>query len=161
LRLRRFADEADIVLVVLDVSQPLSEKDLGVVDGLAGRPHLIVANKTDLPRHADLSCLSGPVMISALKGWGMPELLDRLKQVAHARMGDLEYEIVVGERHVRWLQEALDSILRARGSIRDAVPPEFVAADLRCALDGLGQVTGRRVASGVLDEIFSRFCIGK
>jgi tRNA modification GTPase len=160
-RTQRHADEADIVLVVLDVSRSLSDKDVGIVNGLGGKPHLVVANKTDLPQQADLSRLAGPVMISALKGWGMPDLLERIKQVAHARLGDLEYEIVIGERHVRCIREALDAILRARQGIVDAIPIEFLASDLRCALDSLGEVTGRKVASGVLDEIFSRFCIGK
>jgi tRNA modification GTPase len=160
-RTRCRLEDADITLIVLDVSQPLTDGDLDIVGEVGVKPHLVVANKTDLPKKADLGRFDRPLNVSALKGWGMPELLDGLKQAAHAKMGDLDYEIVVGERHAACLREALGAIANATSSNENAVPPEFIASDIRCALDWIGEITGRKVSSRVLDGIFSRFCIGK
>jgi tRNA modification GTPase len=160
-RARRQLNDADIALVVLDISRPLSGADLELTEEVGERPHLIVANKSDLPQQADLGRFSQPLKVSALEGWGLPDLLGQLQAVAHERMGDLEYEIVVSERHAGCIQEALSAILRAMGALGDGIPLEFIASDVRQALNGLGEVTGRDAGSRLLDEIFSRFCIGK
>jgi tRNA modification GTPase len=153
--------QADIALVVLDTSEPLSGQDFGIITGMKGKPHLIVANKTDLPQKANLDGIAGPIRVSALRDWGMADLLEGLRQAAHLKVGDLEYEIIVSERHAACVSKAYEAVLRARTSLRNGIPLEFTASDIRSALDHLSGVTGRNVGSAVLDEIFSRFCIGK
>jgi tRNA modification GTPase len=153
--------QADIAMVVLDTSEPLSSQDFDVITGLKGKTHLIVANKTDLPQKADLDRVSSPIRISALRDWGMADLVEGLKQAAHLKIGDLEYEVIVSERHVGCLSKAHEALVRARSSLRSEIPLEFIASDIRSTLDHLGSITGRNVSSRVLDEIFSRFCIGK
>jgi tRNA modification GTPase len=153
--------QADIALVVLDTSEPLCDQDLDIILRVEAKTHLIIANKTDLPEQAETAGLGDPIRISALKGWGITELLDGLKRAAHMKVGALNYEIIVNERHAACIAKALEAVSRARASLPDAVPLELTASDIRNALDDLGRVTGRSVSSSVLDEIFSRFCIGK
>ena len=153
--------EADIALVVLDTSEPLCDQDFDIIRRVEAKTHLIIANKTDLAEQAETTGLKDPIRISALKGWGMAELLDGLKQAAHMKVGDLNDEIIVSERHAACIARALDGVSRARASLSEAIPLELTASDIRDALDNLGRVTGRSVSSRVLDEIFSRFCIGK
>jgi tRNA modification GTPase len=160
-RTRCEIDQADMTLVVLDMSEPLCQQDSDIIGEVQAKTHLIVANKTDLPQKAELTELTNPVRVSALKGWGMAELLEGLRHAAHSKIGDLDYEIIVSERHAACIREALEAVLRAHAALLDTIPLEFIASDIRTALDHLGAVTGRNVSSRVLDEIFSRFCIGK
>lgn len=169
-RTRAALDQADLALIVLDSSAPLSGEDSEILAEAGSGSCLVAVNKTDLPEKADVAGLKAavagakstePVRISALKGWGFEELLESMKQLAYTKTGTLNYEIIVSERHAANLKTALDSLSRARQAIRDRIPLEFIASDLRHAADCLGGVTGRQVSTQVLDEIFSRFCIGK
>ena len=160
-RTRRALGDADLALVVLDASEPVSEEDRTVLGEATARPHLVVANKTDLPLKAAPEELGEAIKLSALTGRGMPDLLERLRQFAHRRLGDLDCEMLVSERHAACVRRALEALTRARAAVDEGLPLEFPASDIRQALDWLGEVTGRRISRHVLDEIFSRFCIGK
>jgi tRNA modification GTPase len=171
-RTKQTIADADIALVVLDASTGLGAEDRDILSEAALKPRVVVANKADLPRAEtppsfwdEAGWPAGQrqpgIRISALTGLGVPELVERLGDVAREMVGNLNYEIIVNERHARALREALGSVRRALASVRENVPLEFIASDIRFALDCLGDVTGKRVTSGVLDEIFSRFCIGK
>ena len=76
-------------------------------------------------------------------------------------VGDLADEIVTNERHAICLGEALEAVERAEVALLEQLPLELVASDLRAALLGLGRITGSNASENLLDEIFSRFCIGK
>jgi tRNA modification GTPase len=171
-RTRQAVTEADIALVVLDASTGLSAEDCGILGELAAKPLVVVANKVDLPAAlapdklwAEVARVAGQVepgiQVSALTGTGVSELSERLGSVAREKVGDLGEEIVVNERHAAALREALVATRRAASAVAKGIPLEFLASDVRLALDCLGDVTGRRVTSKVLEEIFSRFCIGK
>jgi tRNA modification GTPase len=160
-RTRLAIEEADIALVVLDLSTPLSNKDLDIVEEVAAKPHLVVANKKDLPERAQIESFSPAVRISALRGWGLGGLLEELKKLAHARVDDLRHEVIVSERHAASIREAMEAISGAGVSVRDSVPLEIIASDIRLALECIGAITGSTASTRVLDEIFSRFCIGK
>ncbi len=151
----------DVALVVIDVSEPLTLADWDILEQAAEKCHVVVVNKIDLPLKADLGRLRRPIRVSALKGYGVEDLLEELKRVAREQAGDLDLEIVVSERHATCIRQALDAIERAKGALVGGASPELVAADLRWALEYLGEVTGENVASQLLDEIFARFCIGK
>jgi tRNA modification GTPase len=129
-----------------------------------------VANKVDLDvggeAHESKPGKGGEVVkiaarISALKGWGISELTGMLAAAARSRIGDLDCEVLVNERHTSHLRVALEATRRGVASIAEGVPLEFVASDVRSALESLGEITGRKASGAVLDEIFSRFCIGK
>jgi tRNA modification GTPase len=160
-RTRLAVEEADIALIVLDLSTPLSSKDLDIVEEVAAKPHLVVANKTDLPERAAVEALGPAVRVSALKGWGLGGLLDEIRKIAHAQVDDLSFEVIVSERHAVSIREAREAVSRAGASLRDDVPLEFTATDIRLALDSIGAITGNTASTRVLDEIFSRFCVGK
>ncbi len=160
-RTRRTLGDADLALVVIDASRPLSSEDREVLGEVAGKPHLVVANKSDLPMQAALDEFEEALRLSALEGWGVPDLMADLREFAHRSLGDLDFEVLVSERHAACVREALGSLRRAVDAVSEGLPLEFPASDIRHAMDCLGEVTGRKVARHVLDEIFSRFCIGK
>lgn len=160
-RTRRMLGDADLAVVVVDASRPLSEEDREVLGGVADKPHLVVANKSDLPPQAALGEFGGAMKLSALEGWGVPDLVAGLREFAHRSLGDLDCEVLVSERHAACVRGSLAGLRQAANAVSEGLPLEFPASDIRHALDCLGEVTGRKIARCVLDEIFSRFCIGK
>ncbi len=156
-------ESADIVLVVLDGSRKLTPEDRLVLEYVAGKNAVAVINKSDLPREAE--ALNQPVVqvsISCITGEGLEELksaiLNMQKQgIAPSR----DHAWTVNLRHKTALEQTRESLLKAHASIKDNASPEFIALDLRCALDSLGIITGATYTEDILDRIFENFCIGK
>lgn len=164
-RTRRAIAEADLALVVVDASRPQTREDYAILEEASGKPRIMVGNKVDLAGDcgAEIPLASGEacVKVSALTGWGLPGLVELLADKARQRIGDLDYDLIANERHAAHLRSALEGIKRGKESLRQNLSLEFIASDVRHAIDSIGEITGRRVASRVLDEIFSRFCVGK
>jgi tRNA modification GTPase len=160
-------DEADVVVAVLDRSQPVSEDERAFVDGLAQkRSSIVVANKVDLPGAWECgSSASWPACeVSARTGYGVAELQRRIGETIRGASAPPEATVVTNVRHRALLADArthLDRACAALAEARDAVPEELVIADVRLTLDALEAVTGRRTADEVLADIFQTFCIGK
>ncbi len=157
------AEDADLVLVVLDRSRALGSDDRGVLEATAGRPRLIVANKGDLaPAWAEADH-GAALSISAVHGTGIDTLAGQL--AAHAAAdGDHADPLVTNARQLALLRAALDHIETACASVAETggeIPEEFLIADLGRAERALEELTGARTPEDVLVEIFSRFCIGK
>lgn len=172
-RSRRAVDTAGLILFVLDESQPVNADDLRVADLLepcsrddAGRI-IIVFNKRDLPakhvHHEILERLphSPVVEISTITRAGIDRLEEVLYECLVARAGEAAEPAMVTMRQQEALRRALESTQAALRAVGEAVPLDLVAVDVRDALDTIGEVTGERVSESVLNEIFSRFCIGK
>jgi tRNA modification GTPase len=150
---------ADAVLVVGDQARA---EDLVVVTDLAGRfgsRAVLVANKADLP-----SAWSHPraVAVSAATGYGLAQLEQRIAQALDVD-GLNERPAMTNVRHIGLVERADASLARARAAVAadEALPEEFILADLHEARQSLEEVTGRRTADDVLNVIFGRFCIGK
>lgn len=183
-RTREAIAEADLALVVIDASRGETPEDEAVLKEATGKATIIVGNKVDLAGRGgtsggaagEIACgkvssggldraASSPsencIKVSALTGWGLAGLVDALADRARSRVSDLEYEVIANERHAVHLRSALESMRRSKDSLDQDLSLEFIASDIRQTIDSLGEITGSRVASRVLDEIFSRFCIGK
>ncbi|MBV8086244.1 MAG: tRNA uridine-5-carboxymethylaminomethyl(34) synthesis GTPase MnmE [Chloroflexi bacterium] len=150
-------EDADLVLMVYDLLAGWTTEDEGIVSALRTRP-LLVANKRDLVVNGQPG--TGAMAVSALTGDGLPELEEaiRARLVAHSGVDDI---LVNNLRHKNLLEQAAVHVADARASVADGRPADFVAIDLRAALTELGRLTGSEVSESLLDEIFSRFCIGK
>ncbi len=168
LRSRDQVAAADLVLVVLDASEPPAAADHDVLALTAGRPAVLVMNKCDLPARLGLADLAPEwagrpaARVSARAGAGIAELetliADAILGAGAAPGGEA---LVSSARHQAALESARDGLLRAREAVSTGLPLEFATTDLRDALQALGQITGESVSEGVIAEIFGRFCIGK
>jgi tRNA modification GTPase len=166
-RSREQLTRADLVLYLVDGSEPLAPEDTQVLGEMVDRHVLVVLNKIDLPQKLQVQelCLppSYPVVeISALTGQG----LDRLEQaVVDLVLGGgvrTEGEMVTQARHYELLVRAGEALDRSRELLAQAEPPwELLALEVKEALQALGEITGEEVGEAVLDHIFSQFCIGK
>ena len=166
MRARRAWTTADLVLVVLDSSQPLDEHDFDLLSETDSMRRLVVANKHDLPpawRESDFAAVS----VSSKTGERLDRLRAQLRLSLDGTSGGVaarDTAAVTNVRHAALLERARQALARARESV-DApggpVPEEFVLTDLNDARIALEEVTGKRTSEDLLRHIFSRFCIGK
>ena len=162
-RAQKAIAEADVRVLVLDASVPLCGENDVLPDGFA--PELIVLNKSDLPARMGEGELAArypgvpQVTVCCVTGEG----LDRLKRqlVAFAPVEDGESSALTQARHAQAALRACASLGDAAAALADGMPLDIAAVDLSAALDALGEITGETLREGVLDEIFSRFCVGK
>ena len=162
-RSRKAIEQADLLLLVVDLSAPLSEEDFRVLDLSLGKSALVIANKADLPARADLSAVHHPVVpCSALWGQGIEELHAAMASIALAgKVVPSDAVMVTNPRHKAALEGALKHVRGAEASFAVGTPEDFITIDLAAALNYLGQITGENASEDVLDAIFSQFCIGK
>jgi tRNA modification GTPase len=162
-RSRKAIEQADFVLFVIDASEPLANSDKELTDFLAEKTVLVVANKCDLPRQAELDELSWlQVSTSALTGEGLEDLENAMvNSVLGGKIVTSDALLVTNPRHKEALQRAERHLAHARAAVDEKMPDDFVTIDLTAALYALGEITGETVTDELLDTIFSRFCIGK
>ena len=160
-RSRASLEKAELILHVLDASEPLTPADENYLREFAGKKRILVVNKVDLPRRLDLDS-SGMVEISCSNGAGLEQLKDAIKELVWA--GEIHAEmlqVMINSRHQ-------DALRRARAATRltiDALTAnqtlELAAMDLRIAVNAVGEIVGKTTTEDLLDSIFSQFCIGK
>jgi tRNA modification GTPase len=156
---RAMAD-ADLTLVIVDLSAPLDDGDRELIAHARGQGRFLIAgNKSDLPARA---ALDEPfVRVSALTGEGIPELRRRIVETAAPAGIEQEYGFITSVRHEARLREALEALGRAREATRQSIPHEMLLLDIYAALQALDAITGATTADDILNRIFSTFCIGK
>lgn len=161
-RARKTLSEADVALLVVDASQPLTEEDRQLLTTPAGCPSAVLLNKQDAavitPEDLAKWNLTAPVFsLSAMTGEGLPQVKDYLRQ----HLKTPQQLMLTHERHMSVARQALERLQQARHALYTGEPTDFVAVDLHEALYLLGRITGESVDEKLLDDIFSRFCVGK
>jgi tRNA modification GTPase len=157
-----------LLLVMLDSSQELTDEDKFVLKEAESAPHILIFNKSDLPQKLDTSALphpfreEKPIKISALKGTGLKELIEALKQKRLSSSAKVKSEgyVVTSARHKSALDECASSLENALAVLENQ-PLEIIALELRLAREALNEIVGKALPDDILDIIFSRFCIGK
>jgi tRNA modification GTPase len=156
--------DADLVLIVLDSSEPASSEDERLLALVAQRTAILVANKSDktsLQFQVPSSQLRG-VRVSALTGAGIPELrAEILRHVGGEVEGRSETGFLTNARHQGLVRDSLAGLDAGVVAVRSRVPHEMVLLDLYSALRPLDEITGATTNDDILNLIFSRFCIGK
>ncbi len=163
---RRHIRESDMVLHVLDASVPISHDEQTFFEALAGKTIFIVRNKMDLAEDAASALparMAGAPVIetSAKHNTGMDLLKKRIIEIAKSRQADKPEQPMPNYRHKALLLEAREALAQAIANLDQNASPELVSIDLRQAHDRLGEITGSTATPDVLDDIFSRYCIGK
>ena len=147
-RTRRQVERADLVLQVVDASAPRGGA-------------LLVLNKSDLGEHASWRGTEG-VRISCLKNAGLAQLEDAIiARITGGHAAQRDWSVAINARHHACLAKALEYSNAAHRALIDKLSPEFVAEELRGALDAVGEVVGKADSEEILGKIFSTFCIGK
>ena len=162
-RSRRALAEADLVILMLDSSQPQTKEDTDLIGRVEGKSTVMVANKSDLPRITVSSSMpAGAVRTSMVTGEGVKALKERMVEAALNGKGVGSGEALVSNaRQKAALESAAGHLASAEEALVKGLADDFVTIDLTAALNSLGEITGETVTEDLLHTIFSKFCIGK
>lgn len=164
-RALKLAAEADLILLILDTSRPLSADDEVLLQNVSREKVLVVLNKTDLPQAVEAEDILAQgfkhvLQISALHKTGIEELKDEIEGMFVSGSISPQSTFISNQRHYQALLTALD-LLRRVASDWDTLPLDLLALDLRHAWQVLGEITGSAWSEDLLNDIFQRFCLGK
>jgi tRNA modification GTPase len=167
-RARASLESADLVLLVLDRSEPLTVEDEEAMAAVQGKRVQVVLNKADLPPLLTAAALQMRVpewpktAVSCKERQGLERLTEAMvAAVLHGQQPPRDGPVVTRLRHWEALQRARQSLLQAHAAMGQRLSGEFIAVDLREALEWLGEIVGLNYTEDLLDKIFSEFCIGK
>jgi tRNA modification GTPase len=159
-RTRESLADADIALLILDASTGETPEDTALREAWRDRSHVLVWNKWDLKPGSDLP--TEGVVVSASTGWNLIALEDALVELAlGSPLPESEGTVVTHARHKQALESASAHLAETYRTLTAGLPADFASIDLRGALDALGKITGETATEDIIEEIFSRFCIGK
>lgn len=163
-RSRETLAKAELILHVLDASEPWAAEDEIYLAEFASKKRILVRNKVDLTARLSLPAhLTDTVLdVCCLTGQGLESLKDAIKKIVWA--GEIRaemLEVMINSRHQNALQRARESTLRTIEALRSDLTLELVAMDLRIATNAVGEIVGKTTTEDLLDSIFSQFCLGK
>ena len=154
-------DKADLVLFVLNYNEEITADEKKILAKIKDKNHIIVVNKIDLDKKLDTSLLDNPIYISIKDNKNIDEIKERIKKLFNLEKietADLTY--LTSARSKAILRQVLASVADVRAGI-DKYPIDIVEIDLRKIWNLLGDIIGENYSEELLDELFSRFCVGK
>ena len=153
-------ERADLILEVIDASQPAASRL--TLPPASQHRHLLILNKADLTLHSDWQASPHTIPVSCQNRTGLPELRDAIRSIV-LQGGSLSFDhpVAINTRHKSCFERVETHITAALAALQTQAAPEFIALDLREALQALGDVIGHTDIEQILDVIFSSFCIGK
>ncbi len=163
-----YAETADLIIYVVDASRSLDENDEKIINMISDKKSIVLLNKSDIDtvisaEHIKEKVSNIPIIsISAKEERGIKDLEDKVKEMF--LKGDISFNDQVYISNVRQknaLLEALESMKKVIRSIDDNMPEDFYSIDLMDAYESLGYITGNSVGEDLINEIFSKFCMGK
>ena len=163
----KYAKEADLTILIIDVSKKLEQEDLEILKIVNSKKTIIILNKMDLNQEisentAELSNFQNIVKISALKREGIEDLYKKINDLFNFNQINIDTDIVItNERHKKQIQSAINNLNKAKESLNLNMPIDIVAISLKNVLENLGEITGEEASEEIINEIFSRFCLGK
>ena len=154
-------EEAELILFVLDNSQALTEEDKQLLELTKNKKRIIIVNKTDINKTIEHT-LENTVSISALNKTGITELEDLIRSMfltGEINITDQTY--LSNARHIAKLTYAVGALKESIIAINDEMPIDMAEIDLKNAWQLLGEIIGDTSSTSLLDELFSKFCLGK
>ena len=165
---REMTKEADLVIAIFDASEELTKEDLEILDLIKDKKTIIILNKNDLDQKIDenderLRKVSNSIIkISALNKTGIEDIYDEISRLFNLNEINLDQEVVITNiRHKNLIDKAIESVKKARETLKQKMPLDIIAIFIKDILEDLGNITGEVVTDDIIDEIFSKFCLGK
>ena len=165
---REIANSADLVIAIFDASKELTKEDLEILEIAKEKKSIIILNKIDLNKklNKDNKRITEAsryiIEISALNNLGIENLYDEIAKMFNLNEINLDSELIITNiRHKNLISMAIENIKKTRESIENKMPLDIVAISIKDILEDLGNITGEIVTDDIIDEIFSKFCLGK
>lgn len=155
---------ADLVIYVLNNNEAIDAEDLETIRSIKGVKKIIFINKDDLNSNIDITPLEGEIIVygNTLEPQGLDELKRTIAELFKlSEIKSKSYNYLSNARQVALVKQALIAIQNALKSVEDEMPLEMIAVDIKSAFDLLGEIIGITYKDELLDELFSKFCLGK
>ena len=162
------ANEADLIIAIFDSSKNLDAEDLEILKLIKNKKAIILLNKSDLnvvidendKRLRDVT--QNILKISALNKTGIEELYDKIGEMFNLNEINLDNEVLITNvRHKNLISKAIENVKMANETLNNNMPIDIITIYIKQILDDLGEITGDEVTEDVINEIFSKFCLGK
>lgn len=164
---KEIAEGADLIIYVVDGSKDIDENDKEILEIIKNKKVIVLLNKTDIDRVVDIEQLNeipkeDIIEFSAKAGLGMDELEEKIKDMFYS--GEITFNdqvYITNARHKEELENSYNSLLKVKESVDAGMPEDFYSIDLMDAYEQLGLIIGESVEDDLVNEIFSKFCMGK
>lgn len=163
-----YMQQADMILCVIDGSTPLTAEEIDILQSVSGKQTIVLINKSDVAQvvTADdinqIGTYTAIETISAKAGDGTRILNHWVKELVYGeQVAHHQQAVLSNVRHISLMESAKSQLLEAMASIDSAMPVDLVVTDIRGAWEALGDITGDTIRESLVDELFSRFCLGK
>lgn len=165
---KEIAKEADLIIAIFDSSKPLSNEDEEILEIIKDKKSIIILNKIDLNQKIKkdderLKTVSNCIIeISALNNIGIDNLYEEITKLFALNQISFDNDIVITNvRHKNLIHKAIESINKTKNTLKEKIPIDIVAVYIKDILEDLGNITGEFVTEDIINEIFSKFCLGK
>lgn len=165
---REIAEEADLIIAIFDSSKELTKEDEEILEIAKNKRSIILLNKVDLEskiKEKDprlLSVTDNIISISALNNYGIDKLYEKISDLFDLNEINLDNEVLITNvRQKNLISKAIEDVNNTRNSISNNMPVDIIAISVKEILEDLGKITGEEVSEDIINEIFSKFCLGK
>ena len=165
---REIAKEADLIIAIFDSSCELTEEDMEILDIIKGKKAIVVLNKMDLSSKINekMECFKefseNIVKISALNQDGLENLYELISKMFNLNQINFDNDIIITNlRHKNLITKALENVKKAKENTLNNMPIDIIAIFIKDILEDLRNITGDIVTDDIINEIFSKFCLGK
>lgn len=156
-------DKADLVLYVFNNNEEIIDEEKEILEKVTEKPSIIIVNKTDLESKLELPDTNIPVIyMSALENKGIEELRTQIKELFHLEeIEQNDYTYLSSARGISLLKQCLQAVESVTTGIHQELPIDMIEIDLKNIWNLLGEIIGETYSNELIDEMFSRFCLGK
>ena len=162
------ANNADLIISIFDSSKELSKEDIQILDLIKGKPSIILLNKSDLiskinENDKNLKDITPNIIkISAKNREGIEDLYEKIAEMFSIDEINLDNEVLITNiRHKNIISKAIENVRKAIEAINIDMPIDIITINIKEILEDLGEITGEYVTEDIINEIFSKFCLGK
>ena len=165
---KEIAKEADLVIAIFDSSKELSEEDIEILNIIKNKKSIILLNKADLNSVLNESddrfknITKNVLKISALNGNGLEKLYSIIEKMFSLNEINVDNDVIITNlRHKNLISKAIENVKKARNTVQEDMPTDIIAIFVKDILEDLGNITGEFITDDIINEIFSKFCLGK
>lgn len=164
---KEIADEADIIVSIFDGSNQLDDQDREILRIIKDKRAIIVINKKDLIQNPDTLMQINKfgkeiIHVSVLNRDGIEEIYNKISEIFNLDNINIDSEgVITNIRHKNLINDAIKNVREAIQTVDDGMPLDIISINIKNILESLGEITGENVSEEIINEIFSKFCLGK
>lgn len=165
---KEIAEEADLVIAIFDSTKELAKEDRDILEIVKNKKSIIILNKIDLERKINENneqlreASEYIIKISALNNVGIENLYEKISELFNLNEINLDNEVVITNvRHKNLISKSIENLKKTKETIQNNMPLDIIAIFIKDILEDLANITGEMVSENIINEIFSKFCLGK